>query len=259
MPKKNNTENNGGWIKLFRKFTEWGWFTVPNTAHLFIYCLLQANTEKKEWRGVSVKRGSFITSLDILASQTGLSVMEVRTALKHLQDTKEIVTEVTNKYRVITICNYDTYQGEKREANKQITSKEQAGNNQITTTKEDICTKEYIYEKIRIKEKEYTYVYSKEKIFLFAESLVSNGVEQGIANTWMLIRKRKKAVNSEQAFANVINTFDKVTKRLHISENDIIKIAVANSWYGCKASYFDNVVLSDYGIEPTEKQKTIWE
>ena len=32
----------GGWIKLYRKMSEWGWFRDSHTVHLFICLLLSA-------------------------------------------------------------------------------------------------------------------------------------------------------------------------------------------------------------------------
>lgn len=105
--------NNGGWVKSFRKLLDWGWFTVPNTAHLFQYCLLKANVTDKMWRGQLVARGSFITSRNSLMVGTGLTEQEVRTALEHLTSTGEIQAQATNLYTLITISNYDYYQGTK--------------------------------------------------------------------------------------------------------------------------------------------------
>lgn len=101
---------NGGWIKIFRKFEDWGWFTVPKTAHLFIYCLLKANITDKMWHGQLIARGSFITSRASLSVGTGLTEQEVRTALGHLTSTGEIQCTSTNLYTHIIVCNYDNYQ-----------------------------------------------------------------------------------------------------------------------------------------------------
>lgn len=103
--------NNGGWIKSFRKLLDWGWFTVPNTAHLFQYCLLRANVTDKMWHGQLVARGSFITSRNSLSVGTGLTEQQVRTALNHLTSTGEIQCTATNLYTLITISNYEYYQG----------------------------------------------------------------------------------------------------------------------------------------------------
>ena len=126
-----------GWIQLHRKFTEWEWFTDVNTTHLFTYCLLRANHKDAKWRGIDIKRGSFITSLDTLSKQTGLSVMQVRTAINKLEKTSEITSQSTNINRLITVTNYDLYQSDNKPDNKRVTSKQQTSNKPLTTDNND--------------------------------------------------------------------------------------------------------------------------
>lgn len=118
-----------GWIKLYRKFLEWEWYTDANVKALFIHCLLKANHEDKAWRGRIIERGSFITSIATLCAETGLTVQEVRTALKKLQKTKEINKQTTNLNTCVTVINYDDYQ----DINTPINT---PPNKRITTTKE---------------------------------------------------------------------------------------------------------------------------
>jgi hypothetical protein len=44
-----------GYIKLFRKLTEWEWYDQPATKVVFIHCLLKANWQEKTWRGKTIK------------------------------------------------------------------------------------------------------------------------------------------------------------------------------------------------------------
>lgn len=124
-----------GWIKLYRKFGEWEWFNVSEMVHLFIYLLLNANREDGTWRGIEVKRGQILTGLESLHKVTGISIRTIRTCLDRLQTTREIDRQTTNKYSIITICNYESYQGERpstdkqndRQNDNQLTSNRQAG------------------------------------------------------------------------------------------------------------------------------------
>lgn len=99
------------YIKIFRGILDWEWWHDINTFRLFIYILLKANWKDGTWKGIEVKRGSFISSLDKLAEDTDLTRDEVRTAIKHLTKTKEITTHSTRKYTVYSVVNYDLYQG----------------------------------------------------------------------------------------------------------------------------------------------------
>lgn len=126
-----------GYIKIYRSMTEWEWHDDPNTGWLFIMLLLLANHEDVNWHGKVIRRGQLVTSLQKLSELTGISIQSLRTGLGRLQETGEITSEPTNKYRIITICKYDDYQGEKIEANKQLTNNQQTTNNQLTTNKND--------------------------------------------------------------------------------------------------------------------------
>ena len=124
--------DNQGFIFLHRRFLDWEWYGEPNMVTLFIHILLSANYEAKRWKGIEIERGQFITSLQSLSDAIGVSMMKVRTCLKRLEETGEITTKTTNKYSVITICKYDSYQSQNSDANKQITNNQQTDNKQIT-------------------------------------------------------------------------------------------------------------------------------
>jgi hypothetical protein len=100
----------GGWIKLHRKFLEWEWYDDNNTKILFLHCLLMANHKDKKYRGILVKRGEFLTSYELLAKQTHLSVRSVRTSLKKLKSTHEVTSESSRQGTRIQVVNYDSYQ-----------------------------------------------------------------------------------------------------------------------------------------------------
>lgn len=88
--------------------------------------------------GETIPRGSFVTSLDSLGKELGLSVQEIRTALKHLISTGELTSKSTNKYRIITVVNYEMYQQVNKQPNSPLTGNQQATNNQLTTIEEYI-------------------------------------------------------------------------------------------------------------------------
>lgn len=105
-------------VKLFRRMVYWEWYTDINTKVLFIHCLIMANWKDGNWKGIPYKRGQFYTSIENLASETGLTIRQTRTALDHLQKTNEVTCKTTNKNTLITVVSFDKYQGE-RQANRQ--------------------------------------------------------------------------------------------------------------------------------------------
>jgi len=124
------------WIKLFRKFREWEWYSDINVSRVFLELLLTVNFEDKKWHGIDINRGSIITSISNLALTSKLSAQQVRTSLDKLKSTNEITIKTTNKYTLITINKYNEYQDINKQPNKQITNHQQTNNKQITTTKE---------------------------------------------------------------------------------------------------------------------------
>lgn len=133
-----------GYIRLFRKFITWEWYKNQNTKDLFIHCLLKANWEDAKFEGIIVKRGSFVTSLDKLQEETGIPISQLRTALKHLISTNDLASQTSNKYRVITIVNYEKYQIVNNQNDNQLADNSQSDNNQLATNEKEKEYKEEI-------------------------------------------------------------------------------------------------------------------
>lgn len=137
-----------GWLKLFRCFTEWEWYSDTNTVRLFLHLLLRVNYRERRWKGITIPRGSMVTSLAALAAETTLSVQNIRTCLAHLKSTGEISVETTPCYTLISVNNYARYQDggtcyatpeqqpEQQTSNNPSTHSQQTPNKPLTTTKE---------------------------------------------------------------------------------------------------------------------------
>lgn len=100
----------GNYIKISRSILEWEWYGDINTCRLFIHMLLKANWTDGKFKGTTVPRGSFVSSIDKLAEGVNMTRDEVRTAISHLLSTGEITKQSTNKYTVFTLVNWDLYQ-----------------------------------------------------------------------------------------------------------------------------------------------------
>ena len=138
--------NDKGFVKINRSILDWEWWDDIKTFRLFFYCIVRANYQDTIYKGIELKRGQFLTSYDSLIAGTGLTLQEIRTRLEWLEESGEINRQLTGKKHeinrqltgkkhnangsIITIVNYDKFQG-----NRLITSKQQANNKQITTDK----------------------------------------------------------------------------------------------------------------------------
>ena len=125
-----------GHIKLYRKFLDWEWYQDINTKVLFIHMLLKANWKDGKFMGTTIPRGSFVSSIKNLASETGLTEREIRTGISHLKTTGEVTSRATNKYSVFTIKNYDLYQSDDRQDDTQETGERHSNDKRTTTIEE---------------------------------------------------------------------------------------------------------------------------
>jgi len=99
-----------GWICMHRKILDWEWYGDSKMFHLFFHLCASANYEDSQWKGRVVKKGQLITGRKKLSSETGISEWSVRTCLGRLVKSGEITIQLTGKFSVITICNYNKYQ-----------------------------------------------------------------------------------------------------------------------------------------------------
>ena len=144
-----------GWIKLHRILLEKAiWKTsTPEQKTIFITLLLMVfhDTNEWEWNGKKfiTKPGQCVTSLEKIAKEcgNGVTVQNVRTAIKRFEKYGFLTNESTKTGRLISICNWKEYQikseSDNKEPNKDLTKRQQTANKELTTTKNDKKNKNY--------------------------------------------------------------------------------------------------------------------
>jgi hypothetical protein len=123
-----------GFIILYRKLIDWEWYDHIPTKVLFIHLLLKANHTTKLWRGNEIKRGQYLTSLNTLSQETGLSVKQIRASLNNLEKTGEVGKQTTNLNTLISITKYDDYQSKGTPKGKPKANEGQSEGKQRATT-----------------------------------------------------------------------------------------------------------------------------
>jgi len=102
--------------------------------------MLNANYKNTRFMGHEITRGQIVCGRKQLCSDTGISEQSIRSCLERLKSTSEITSKSTNKFTIITLCNYENYQSDILEINQQnhqqLTSDQPATNQQLTTSKE---------------------------------------------------------------------------------------------------------------------------
>lgn len=122
-----------GWVKLNRNFLDWEWYSDAIVKSVMLHFILNANFKPTRYRGYDIGVGSLVCRTEQTAHELGISVQQFRTAVDKLTRTGEITKNSTNKFTIINVCKYESYQLENE--SRQQTSNKQATNkitNKIT-------------------------------------------------------------------------------------------------------------------------------
>lgn len=114
-----------GYVRLWRKSIDSGLIKNHNIWIFWTWCLMKANHRKdyKQTVGfqeVFLQPGDFIFGRKMAAEETELSEQNIRTCLTFLKKAKNLTIKSTNKFSVISITNWATYQHIEKEINQQI-------------------------------------------------------------------------------------------------------------------------------------------
>lgn len=124
-----------GFISLDRRILNHWVSEEPETMAVFVRMLLEASWEAKEkvmnGRLVALKRGQLLFGRSAFSGRCGVSEGKLRRILKLLETDGMIDQQKTNKYSIISITNYDSYQL----GNQQIASRQPA--NQPANSQQD--------------------------------------------------------------------------------------------------------------------------
>lgn len=205
--------------------------STPEQKCLIPVLISLANHTEKEWEFdgalINIERGQFITSLDKLAKKCGkgVSIQNVRTALKRFEKLGFLTSKPTNKCRLITICNYSKYQDSKpkpnKQSNKQLTSNQQAANKQLTTTNN--VNNINNYKNIDIEN-------------------LPDEISRETACELIDYRIKIKKTFTQESFVRFVNKAIKAAELddVFLTANEIITEVIDNGWQGFNASYFQN-------------------
>lgn len=129
------------WVKVYRKIKEKGWYQNSKYVHLWVHIIFRANHEEKEFmfNGAihKTKRGEFITGRKALSSETGIAESTIEDILKMFENEGQIRQQKNNRFRLITVLNYEKFQANQQQSNNQpTTSRQPADTNKNLRIKE---------------------------------------------------------------------------------------------------------------------------
>lgn len=240
-----------GYIKFYRKFTEWEWRTDPYANMVLNHLLAMVNNKEKTWKGEVIKKGSLATSMKNFSNMLDIHPSKLRRILIKLTKSGDITVRGVGDFSIITLCKYVFYQEYSANSDKGFTQANQLDNNNIqdkeiatptndrqmidegstndrqmidtqsTTTKE--------VKKLRTKEnKNKKKETIKEKPMRFPEKSLKFNLA---FEEYLDMRKKKRATATDKA---IVLIFKKLHK-LGSTEDEQIEIleeSVLNNWTG---------------------------
>lgn len=100
-----------GYIKLDHELRHWQYYTDRNMLLVWIDLLLRARYTDGYYNGILIKRGQCLVGRSATGRELVMTESEYRGCLKRLKMSQQITTEKTNKGTLVTIINWDKYQG----------------------------------------------------------------------------------------------------------------------------------------------------
>lgn len=216
--------SNGGWIKVHRSLFDHWTSTDPVALWLWIRLLLQANYEDRSWVHMGelyqLKRGQCLISIaDIAASaKPRLSYKPISLRLNMFEAEHMIVQERSRRGTIVTICNYERYQGDDvDEGRAEVTQKSCRGETEVAQRS---APKNYKKEKNDKNDKKNTH--------RSALPALPAELDQPTWDLWLQHRREKKSPVTPTSAAQI---FKKYSGRPAEFIRDV-QHSISNGWTG---------------------------
>jgi len=146
-----------GYIKLWRKSLDSGLLKNSNLWAFWCWCLLKASHKEMKimvgYQEINLLPGEFIFGRKKAARELKMSERTVRTCLKTLENIENVTTKATNKFTMVSVINWGSYQSDNnttaQQIDQQVTNNRPTSDQQVTTNKNDKNVKNdknsYIY------------------------------------------------------------------------------------------------------------------
>lgn len=125
-----------GFVKIHRKIRQWEWYSDTPVRSVFLHLLLCANYERGTWKGITIEPGQVPTGRKQIARELGLTEQQVRRSLNTLANSQQITIQTTNRFSIVTIAQWETYQSVNEKQPARAPTNNQPERRQTTTLKE---------------------------------------------------------------------------------------------------------------------------
>jgi len=126
-----------GYINLWRKSLEGGLLKNHKAWAFWTWCLMKASYKIHKqiigFQEIELMPGQFIFGRKKASIELSMSERSIRTCLNFLINSKNLTIKTTNKFSIITICNWNSYQDIKSITDQQPTNNRPTTDQQLTT------------------------------------------------------------------------------------------------------------------------------
>ncbi len=95
--------------RRFSTLLESRWAYDRKTHRFFLYLMGKANWDSVRYKDITLERGDILATLKELSEESGLTVSEVRTAIKHLKSSGDLKTTRYGRNQIIHLSTYSRY------------------------------------------------------------------------------------------------------------------------------------------------------
>jgi hypothetical protein len=128
-----------GHIRLYRKLKKSAFYNDSQYVHLWVHLLMSVNWAAKRVKlkdsdkFIDLLPGQVLTGRTVLSKETKINSSKIERILKALENEQQLEQQTFSKYRIITICNWHTYQQCEQQNEQQVNSKRTADEQQMNT------------------------------------------------------------------------------------------------------------------------------
>lgn len=130
-----------GYVKLWRKMRDHEMMIHEGICQLFLWVLLHARNEPGRVQGVDLEPGQVIVGRHVLAAHLKQNPATLYKRLLWLQSRNIVSLRSNNRHTVVTLVNWELYNGEKTDREQQnhtaVTERHQCGNNEVAQKKHE--------------------------------------------------------------------------------------------------------------------------
>jgi hypothetical protein len=130
-----------GYVRIYRTLTQKGYYSRSEYVHLWVHLIMKATYQDREYlfNGAiqNLEPGQFITGRKQLSKETGISETTIERILSLFESEHQIGQQKNNKFRIISILNWNEYQTDGQQNGQQTDSKRTANGHLADTNNKE--------------------------------------------------------------------------------------------------------------------------